>query len=150
MVSQATKPNADFLVTELSEGRPTQGWLLTLFVRSLQAGKGKRKKRGDGSAEREAVPAELLHHQGERAAAQEGTPTEPGEPGPAHRAQAAPRQDARAQRGQRRERERERARPRPQRRRRRLSGARRPREGGAQVQEGHRQLRQRLGTAMMS
>jgi hypothetical protein len=51
----------------------------------------------DGEAEHEAVPAELLHHEGERAAAQGGQAAQPGEPGPALRAQATPRQVGRRQ-----------------------------------------------------
>jgi hypothetical protein len=51
----------------------------------------------DGEGEHEAVPAELLHHEGERAAAQGGQAAQPGEPGPALRAQATPRQVGRRQ-----------------------------------------------------
>uniref|UniRef100_A0A0E0K0L6 Uncharacterized protein n=1 Tax=Oryza punctata TaxID=4537 RepID=A0A0E0K0L6_ORYPU len=61
-----------------------------------------RPRRGDGQSEHEAVPAELLHAEGERAAAQGGRAAQPGEPDPALRAQAPPRQVAIAGRGTRR------------------------------------------------
>lgn len=37
----------------------------------------------DGEVEHQALPAELLHHEGEREVEEEGTAAEPGEPGPA-------------------------------------------------------------------
>ena len=105
----------------------------------------------DGQTEREAVPAELLHHEGERAAAQEGAAAEPREPGPAHRAQAAHRQNGGGGGHQQRQRQVQRecgggswqphADPGPQCGRYRSRGARRPREGGvAQAKEGGREL----------
>lgn len=82
---------------------------------------------GDGQSEHEAVPAELLHAQGERAAAQGGRASQPGEPGPALRAQAPPRQVAVAgRRGTRR-------RQRQQERRRRRRPPRWPASGAGQV-----------------
>lgn len=47
-----------------------------------------RRAESDGKDQHEAVPAELLHHQGEREAAEEGAAPEPREPGPLQRAQA--------------------------------------------------------------
>jgi hypothetical protein len=105
-----------------------------------------------GQTEREAVPAELLHHEGERAAAQEGAAAQPGEPGPAHRAQAAAHRQNQNGGAAQPQRQREcgggsrppRADPGPQCRR---SGpaCSRPREGGGggvaqQAEEGGRQL----------